>query len=59
MEMTQELNVYARQPRSKGQSNVRIKSMELISFTNQLSIMLDSGVLISDALDAISEQTIP
>lgn len=57
--MTQELKVYVNQSRNKGQSNARIKSMELISFTNQLSIMLDSGVLISDALDAISEQTAP
>ncbi len=59
MEMTQQLNSYVKHAQSNRQSNVRIKSMELISFTNQLSIMLDSGVVISDALDVIAEQTAP
>lgn len=35
----------------------KIKQSELILFTTQLSVMLDSGVVISDALDAIAEQT--
>jgi len=34
----------------------KVKSAELILFTTQLSVMLDSGVVLSDALDAISEQ---
>jgi type IV pilus assembly protein PilC len=35
---------------------IRAKSSDLILFTTQLSIMLDSGVILSDALDAIAEQ---
>jgi type IV pilus assembly protein PilC len=35
---------------------VRVKSGDLILFTTQLAIMLDSGVILSDALDAIAEQ---
>ena len=35
---------------------VRVKSSELILFTTQLAVMLDSGVVLSDALDAIAEQ---
>jgi type IV pilus assembly protein PilC len=34
----------------------RIKSTDLILFATQLSVMLDSGVILSDALDAIAEQ---
>jgi type IV pilus assembly protein PilC len=34
----------------------RVKSTDLIFFTTQLAIMLDSGVVLSDALDAIAEQ---
>ncbi|MBA7643056.1 hypothetical protein ES703_50766 [subsurface metagenome] len=34
----------------------KIKQAELILFTTQLSVMLDSGVVLSDALDAIAEQ---
>lgn len=34
----------------------RVKSADLIFFTTQLAIMLDSGVILSDALDAIAEQ---
>ena len=33
----------------------KVKQAELILFTTQLSVMLDSGVVLSDALDAISE----
>lgn len=34
----------------------RVKQQDLILFTTQLSVMLDSGVVLSDALDAISSQ---
>ncbi len=34
----------------------KVKQAELIMFTTQLSVMLDSGVVLSDALDAIDEQ---
>jgi type IV pilus assembly protein PilC len=34
----------------------KAKSTELIMFTTQLSVMLDSGVVLSDAMDAIAEQ---
>jgi type IV pilus assembly protein PilC len=34
----------------------RVKPAELILFTTQLSVMLDSGVVLSDALDAIASQ---
>lgn len=39
------------------QRNTKVKSTELILFTTQLSVMLDSGVVLSDALDAISSQS--
>jgi type IV pilus assembly protein PilC len=35
---------------------VKVKQNELILFTTQLSVMLDSGVVLSDALDAIVAQ---
>mgnify|MGYP005852528487 FL=1 len=35
---------------------VHVKTSELILFTTQLAVMLDSGVILSDALDAIGEQ---
>ncbi len=35
---------------------MKVKQPELILFTTQLSVMLDSGVVLSDALDAIAEQ---
>jgi type IV pilus assembly protein PilC len=34
----------------------KVKQTELILFTTQLSVMLDSGVVLSDAMDAIAEQ---
>ena len=34
----------------------KVKQAELILFTTQLAVMLDSGVALSDALDAIAEQ---
>ena len=40
-------------------SRVRAKQSELIFFTTQLAVMLDSGVVLSDALDAIAEQSNP
>ncbi len=40
-------------------SRLRIKTSELTLFTTQLSVMLDSGVVLSDALDAIAQQTRP
>ncbi|UCF00068.1 MAG: type II secretion system F family protein, partial [Planctomycetota bacterium] len=36
--------------------SVKVKQSELILFTTQLAVMLDSGVVLSDALDAIAEQ---
>ncbi|MEE9370084.1 MAG: type II secretion system F family protein, partial [Sedimentisphaerales bacterium] len=33
----------------------KVKQTELILFTTQLAVMLDSGVVLSDALDAIAE----
>jgi type IV pilus assembly protein PilC len=35
----------------------KVKQADLILFANQLSVMLDSGVVLSDALDAIAEQS--
>jgi type IV pilus assembly protein PilC len=35
----------------------KVKRAELILFTTQLAVMLDSGVVLSDALDAIAEQS--
>ncbi len=37
-------------------AKLKVKREELIMFTTQLSVMLDSGVALSDALDAITEQ---
>jgi type IV pilus assembly protein PilC len=37
--------------------HAKVKQAELILFTTQLSVMLDSGVVLSDALDAIAEQS--
>lgn len=56
MEITQQIKTYSQQATEVRQSNAKIKSIELISFTNQLSVMLDSGVVLSDALEAIAEQ---
>lgn len=40
-------------------SNARAKSQELILLTTQLSVMLDSGVVLSEGISAISEQMKP
>ncbi len=47
-----------RQPaaRASDLSRAKVKQADLILFTTQLSVMLDSGVVLSDALDAIAEQ---
>lgn len=39
--------------------NTRVNQAELIMFTTQLSVMLDSGVVLSDAIEAIGEQMRP
>jgi len=36
--------------------NAKVKHAELILFTTELSVMLDSGVVLSDALDSIAAQ---
>jgi type IV pilus assembly protein PilC len=41
---------------SKDLYRAKVKTTELILFTTELSVMLDSGVVLSDALDAIAEQ---
>ena len=43
-------------PASPELYRAKVKQGELILFTTQLSVMLDSGVVLSDALDAIAEQ---
>ena len=40
-------------------AKAKVKQAELILFTTQLSVMLDSGVVLSDAIEAISEQMRP
>ncbi|MCK4914041.1 MAG: type II secretion system F family protein [Planctomycetes bacterium] len=42
---------------SKRLSTVKVKRSELVLFTTQLAVMLDSGVVLSDALDAIAMQS--
>ena len=44
------------EPSSRLRSS-KVKQTKLILFTTQLSVMLDSGVVLSDALDAIAEQS--
>lgn len=43
--------------KSRPGGHIKVKQSELILFTTQLSVMLDSGVVLSDALDAIAEQS--
>lgn len=40
-------------------SGARVKQTDLILFTTQLSVMLDSGVVLSDAIEAIADQMRP
>ncbi|MGD2094829.1 MAG: type II secretion system F family protein [Phycisphaerales bacterium] len=47
----------AAMPTRQQLSRAKVKQSELILFTTQLSVMIDSGVVISDALDAIVKQT--
>lgn len=49
----------AQAPKKAPYSRARAGSQELIMFTTQLSVMLDSGVVLSDAIAAISEQMRP
>ena len=42
--------------RRKPSASTRVKQTELVLFTIQLSVMLESGVVLSEALDAIGEQ---
>ena len=42
---------------SKNLSTAKVKRSELVLFTTQLAVMLDSGVVLSDALDAIAIQS--
>ena len=44
------------QPETHRLSRAKVKPSEIILFTTQLSVMLDSGVVLSDALDSIAEQ---
>jgi type IV pilus assembly protein PilC len=43
---------------SQQSRSVKVKQAELVLFTTQLAVMLDSGVVLSDALDAIAEQSV-
>jgi type IV pilus assembly protein PilC len=43
-------------PNTQPVYRTRVRQAELILFTTQLSVMLDSGVVLSDALDAIAGQ---
>lgn len=45
------------QPASDGLSTSKVKRSELILFTTQLAVMLESGVVLSDAIDSVAEQT--
>jgi len=51
----QHLEAWAQTPPQRLYS-ANVKQAELILFTTQLAVMLDSGVVLSDALDAIAEQ---
>jgi len=50
------LPIYREHQPSDRLYRARVKTAELILFTTELSVMLDSGVVLSDALDAIAEQ---
>jgi type IV pilus assembly protein PilC len=55
LQMSTQVLAHAAEP-SKALRSTRVKLPQLILFTTQLSVMLDSGVVLSDALDAIAEQ---
>src|SRR5512147_1584469 len=48
-----------KQPVDSPTSNACVKQADLVLFTTQLSVMLDSGVVLSDAIEAIAEQMRP
>ena len=43
-------------PQDPAASRIRVKEADLILFATQLSVMLDSGVVLSDAIEAIAGQ---
>jgi type IV pilus assembly protein PilC len=47
----------AAEDRPRQSRAAKVKQTELVLFTTQLAVMLDSGVVLSDALDAIAEQS--
>jgi type IV pilus assembly protein PilC len=47
----------AAEDRPRQSRSAKVKQTELVLFTTQLAVMLDSGVVLSDALDAIAEQS--
>ena len=49
----------AENPKRTALQKRKIKQEQLIIFTTQLSVMLESGVVLSDALEAISSQLEP
>lgn len=51
------LDLSASASSSSGASDLKVKQSDLIMFTTQLAVMLDSGVVLSDALDAIASQS--
>jgi len=55
-QMQKEHPVVQSQTATQPLHTAKVKQTELILFTTQLAVMLDSGVVLSDALDAIAEQ---
>ncbi|MHC4322836.1 MAG: type II secretion system F family protein [Planctomycetota bacterium] len=55
-QMQKDFNKTLQQSESPELYRAKVKQTELILFTTQLSVMLDSGVVLSDALDAIAKQ---
>jgi type IV pilus assembly protein PilC len=60
-ETTQRTTLSPQRPRTVSTygrtQNLKVKQNDLILFTTQLGVMLDSGVMLSDALDSMLEQT--
>lgn len=48
---------FAAPPKAGG--DIKVKQSELLFFTSQLSVMLSSGVVLSEAVEAIADQTKP
>jgi type IV pilus assembly protein PilC len=44
------------QAKTRKLSNLRVKQADLIGFATQLSVMIESGVVLSEALDSLAEQ---